>query len=112
MLLICSLYKKLYRCKNHFRPPDEFSQRPVETENVSDVEDVDGVMPSFYKFCAKTATGVFDKTINTIKTALPGNIQVEQSDNAWIFIQSDQTVSGFVGRFPRTKYKIFRRWTS
>lgn len=55
---------------------------------------MDGFMPSFYKFCAKTATGVLDKTIHTIKTALPGTAQgVEQSDNAWIFIQTDQTVS-------------------
>lgn len=86
-----------------FRPPDEFTQKSIETENISDVEDVDGVMPSFYKFCAKTATGVFDKTINTIKTALPGNIQVEQSDNAWIFIQSDQTVSDFILKFSKIK---------
>ncbi|XP_018560919.1 uncharacterized protein LOC108903275 isoform X2 [Anoplophora glabripennis] len=82
-------------------PPDEFPQKSIETENISDVEDVDGVMPSFYKFCAKTATGVFDKTINTIKTALPGNIQVEQSDNAWIFIQSDQTEADILTRMKK-----------
>ncbi|KAJ8914548.1 hypothetical protein NQ315_010012 [Exocentrus adspersus] len=82
-------------------PPDEFLQRTVEVESASDVDDVDGVMPSFYKFCAKTATGVFDKTINTIKTALPGNIQIEQSDNAWIFIQLDQTESDILTRMKK-----------
>lgn len=62
----------------------------------SDVDEGDGVMPSFYKFCAKTATGVLDKTINTIKTALPGTAQgFEQNDNAWIFLQSDQQVKSF-----------------
>lgn len=58
------------------------------------MEEMDGFMPSFYKFCAKKATGVLDKTIHTIKTALPGTAQgVDQSDNAWIFIQTDQSVS-------------------
>ncbi|KAJ8959852.1 hypothetical protein NQ318_011585 [Aromia moschata] len=83
-------------------PPDEFPQRLVEAENVSDVDEGDGVMPSFYKFCAKTATGVFDKTINTIKTALPGNIQgVEQSDNAWIFIQTDHVEADVLTRMKK-----------
>lgn len=55
---------------------------------------MDGFMPSFYKFCAKTATGVLDKTIHTIKTALPGTAQgIESNDNAWIFVQTDQNVS-------------------
>lgn len=78
------------------RPPDDFASKPTEAECVSDLDEVDGVMPTFYKFCAKTATGVLDKTLNTIKTALPGNPQgSEQTDNAWIFIQQEQTV-----RFP------------
>lgn len=55
---------------------------------------MDGFMPSFYKFCTKTATGVLDKTIHTIKTALPGTAQgIESNDNAWIFVQTDQNVS-------------------
>uniref|UniRef100_A0AAR5QF37 PXA domain-containing protein n=1 Tax=Dendroctonus ponderosae TaxID=77166 RepID=A0AAR5QF37_DENPD len=54
--------------------PDEYSKQ-VESEGTSDAEtlEVDGVMPSFYKFCTKTASGVFSNTFNTIKTALPGN---------------------------------------
>lgn len=77
----------------HFRPPEDFAQKIAETESISDMDEVDGVMPSFYKFCAKTATGVFDKTIHTIKTALPGTVQdVEYNDNAWIFLQNEQSV--------------------
>lgn len=38
-----------------------------------DLSDVDGALPSMYKQWAKTATGVFQNTLNTIKTALPGN---------------------------------------
>ncbi|XP_076265572.1 uncharacterized protein LOC143199568 isoform X2 [Rhynchophorus ferrugineus] len=55
--------------------PEEYFQKHPETENVSDVEalEVDGMMPNFYKFCAKTASGVLSNTLNTIKTALPGN---------------------------------------
>lgn len=75
------------------RPPDDFGQKTSETDNISDFDEVDGVMPSFYKFCAKTATGVLDKTIHTLKTALPGTGPgIEQNDNAWIFIQNDQQV--------------------
>ncbi|VEN46450.1 unnamed protein product [Callosobruchus maculatus] len=52
-----------------------------------------GVMPTFYKFCAKTATGVLDKTLHTIKTALPAGhphpFQQTGPDNAWIFILPD-----------------------
>ncbi|XP_030766630.1 uncharacterized protein LOC115890525 isoform X2 [Sitophilus oryzae] len=55
--------------------PEDYIQKQVESENVSDVEamEVDGMMPNFYKFCAKTASGVLSNTLNTIKTALPGN---------------------------------------
>ncbi|CAH1155933.1 unnamed protein product [Phaedon cochleariae] len=86
------------------RPPDDFMQKSseAEVENISDLDEVDGVMPSFYKFCAKTATGVLDKTIHTIKTALPSNIQgVEQSDNAWIFIQTDQNEADILTRMKK-----------
>lgn len=37
----------------------------------AELTDVDGVMPSLYKFYNKTATGL-QNTFNTIKTALPG----------------------------------------
>lgn len=64
-----------------------------------DITEVDGVMPSLYKFCARTATGVFQNTLNTIKTALPGNIpeHVQQSlirDNVdnWTYVASDLSV--------------------
>ncbi|KAJ8984941.1 hypothetical protein NQ317_012192 [Molorchus minor] len=84
------------------RPPEEFPQRLAEAENISDIDEGDGVMPSFYKFCAKTATGVFDKTINTIKTALPSNIQgIGQLDNAWIFVQTDQTEAEILTRMKK-----------
>ncbi|KAL3269311.1 hypothetical protein HHI36_008384 [Cryptolaemus montrouzieri] len=44
-----------------------------DSKSVVDLDDVDSFVPSFYKFCAKTATGVFNNTLNTIKTALPVN---------------------------------------
>lgn len=76
------------------RPPEDFGQKTVETDGASDTDEADGVMPSFYKFCAKTATGVFDKTLHTIKTALPGAVHgIGQNDNAWIFVQTSQSVS-------------------
>ncbi|XP_045474844.1 uncharacterized protein LOC123680793 isoform X6 [Harmonia axyridis] len=40
-------------------------------KSLLDLEEVDGFIPSIYKMCAKTATGVFNNTLNTIKTALP-----------------------------------------
>lgn len=85
------------------RPPEDLGQKIADIENISDTNEVDGVMPSFYKFCAKTATGVLDKTIHTIKTALPGTVQgVEQSDNAWIFIQSnDQSEADILTRMKK-----------
>ncbi|XP_045474840.1 uncharacterized protein LOC123680793 isoform X2 [Harmonia axyridis] len=47
---------------------------PMMSDNnksLLDLEEVDGFIPSIYKMCAKTATGVFNNTLNTIKTALP-----------------------------------------
>ncbi|KAG5891387.1 hypothetical protein JTB14_020115 [Gonioctena quinquepunctata] len=83
-------------------PPDEIGQRRAEVENALDVDETDGVMPSFYKFCAKTATGVFDKTIHTIKTALPSNtLGVEQSDNPWIFVQKDESETDILHRMKK-----------
>ncbi|XP_057652629.1 uncharacterized protein LOC130891737 isoform X1 [Diorhabda carinulata] len=74
------------------RPPDDLTQKPLEGESTVESDEVDGMIPSFYKFCAKTATGVFDKTIHSIKTALPTHVPgLEHSDNAWIFLQTDQT---------------------
>ncbi|CAH1966150.1 unnamed protein product [Acanthoscelides obtectus] len=91
-------------CLGFHRPPEIEEQtavaaagpsRPPFAEcvgggDVDGPETTDGVMPSFYKFCAKTATGVLDKTLHTIKTALPGNAPgIEQNDNAWIFVQAE-----------------------
>lgn len=58
-------------------------------------EETDGVMPSFYKFCAKTATGVIHNTLNTIKTALPGNVSdCDRYDSAekWLFVEANTSV--------------------
>ncbi|CAH1114966.1 unnamed protein product [Psylliodes chrysocephalus] len=83
-------------------PPDETGQKPLESELGSDPDEVDGMIPSFYKFCAKTATGVLDKTIHSIKTALPSNVQgVEHSDNAWIFMQTEQNETDILTRMKR-----------
>lgn len=56
-------------------------------------------MPSLYKFCARTATGVFQNTLNTIKTALPGNVQehvqpslIQDNVDNWTYIASDSSV--------------------
>lgn len=49
-------------------------------------------MPSLYKFCAKTATGMFQNTINTLKTALPSNTNEQQFADDWTFVASDVTV--------------------
>ncbi|CAG9862617.1 unnamed protein product [Phyllotreta striolata] len=74
----------------------------LESENSSDPDEVDGVIPSFYKFCAKTATGVLDKTILSIKTALPSHVQnIEYSDNAWIFMQANQNETEILTRMKR-----------
>lgn len=72
-------------------------QRQIESGNASDAEalEVDGVMPSFYKFCTKTASGVFSNTLNTIKTALPGNsTENVYTVELWKFI-ANQKVSVF-----------------
>jgi hypothetical protein len=60
------------------------------------VDETDGMMPSFYKFCAKTATGVIHNTLNTIKTALPGNVaDSDRYDGTakWLFVEANSTVS-------------------
>ncbi|XP_060529837.1 uncharacterized protein LOC132704092 isoform X2 [Cylas formicarius] len=83
--------------------PDEYAQRAVESENTSDIEasEVDGVMPSFYKFCTKTASGVLTNTINTIKTALPGNNNgLNSSTERWIF-KSELIESGLLLRMKK-----------
>ncbi|KRT85904.1 hypothetical protein AMK59_1220 [Oryctes borbonicus] len=56
-----------------FVAPLEYAGRYAAHASSDDVE-VDGALPSLYKFCARTATGVFHNTLNTLKTALPGNI--------------------------------------
>ncbi|XP_072379502.1 uncharacterized protein [Diabrotica undecimpunctata] len=83
-------------------PPDELMQKPLESENALDPDEVDGMIPSFYKFCAKTATGVLDKTIHSIKTALPSHVPgVEHSDDAWIFLQTDQNEVDILSRMKK-----------
>lgn len=58
-------------------------------------------MPSLYKFCARTATGVFQNTLNTIKTALPGNmaesqqVHVHYNTEDWTFVEEDASVGLF-----------------
>lgn len=67
---------------------------------------MDGALPSLYKFCARTATGVFQNTLNTIKTALPGNISDQEQQHRhdgsfdrsfdsenWMYVASDVGVS-------------------
>lgn len=65
-----------------------------------DLSEVDGVMPSLYKFYNKTATGL-QNTFNTIKTALPGNEKCDENktDGArkWIF-ETDDGVSSVLFR--------------
>ncbi|CAH1122474.1 unnamed protein product [Ceutorhynchus assimilis] len=85
--------------------PDEYVilQKQIESENTSDVEalEVDGVMPSFYKFCTKTASGVFSNTLNTIKTALPGNTTESiYTVELWKFI-ADQKESDILVRMKK-----------
>lgn len=77
-----------------FRPPDDFSHKILENDNIGDLDVPDGMMPSFMKFCAKT-TDVFHKSINTIKTALPGNVPGTDYFNIhdkWMFIQTENKV--------------------
>ncbi|XP_050498928.1 uncharacterized protein LOC114334891 isoform X2 [Diabrotica virgifera virgifera] len=82
-------------------PPDELMQKP-ENDSALDPDEVDGMIPSFYKFCAKTATGVLDKTIHSIKTALPSHVPgVEHSDDAWIFLQTDQSEVDVLSRMKK-----------
>lgn len=51
------------------------------------------MMPSLYKFCAKTATGMFQNTINTLKTALPSNTNAQQVADDWTYIANDVSVN-------------------
>ena len=63
-------------------PFDDVSKTPLEYtgSSIEDITEVDGTLPSLYKFCTRTATGVLQNTLNTIKTALPGNAsEVEQN---------------------------------
>ncbi|XP_044269476.1 uncharacterized protein LOC123014420 [Tribolium madens] len=71
-------------------PQDEISNKIL----LEDGDETDGVMPSFYKFCAKTATGVIHNTLNTIKTALPGNVaECDRYDGLekWLFVEANAT---------------------
>ncbi|EFA09342.1 uncharacterized protein LOC103314394 [Tribolium castaneum] len=71
-------------------PQDDISNKIL----LEDGDETDGVMPSFYKFCAKTATGVIHNTLNTIKTALPGNVaECDRYDGLekWLFVEANTT---------------------
>lgn len=84
----------------NYRPQDEIAKTPIEPPP-TDLTKVDGAMPSLYKFCARTATGVFQNTLNTIKTALPGNVNecIVGNMEDWTFIEADSTVSKFVEKY-------------
>ncbi|XP_017781714.1 PREDICTED: uncharacterized protein LOC108566375 isoform X2 [Nicrophorus vespilloides] len=82
------------------------SVTPIEIISSGSLEDFceDGA-PSVYKAWAKTATGVFQNTLNTLKTALPGNNEqdglvttsvattikpiAEMGEKQWVFVQED-----------------------
>ncbi|KAF2900775.1 hypothetical protein ILUMI_05405 [Ignelater luminosus] len=86
-------------------PQDEIAKTPIEPPP-TDLTKVDGAMPSLYKFCARTATGVFQNTLNTIKTALPGNINesnqcVVGNMEDWTFIEADSTSDDFYSRMKK-----------
>lgn len=80
-------------------PPEDFQQK-LESQ-VADTIEIDGMVPSFYKFCAKTATGVLQNTINTLKTALPtANLtdSLQSTTEKWYFIQSEQKETDLINR--------------
>ncbi|KAF5303294.1 hypothetical protein FQA39_LY10033 [Lamprigera yunnana] len=68
-------------------------QDEMKTSVEPDMTKINGTMPSLYKFCTRTATGVFQNTLNTIKTALPGNsseaAQIQNLHNDWTFVEAD-----------------------
>ncbi|KAK4878397.1 hypothetical protein RN001_010903 [Aquatica leii] len=70
-------------------PQDDALKTPLEP----DAAKTNGAMPSLYKFCTRTATGVLQNTLNTIKTALPGNTtdasQLPSCNSDWTFIEAD-----------------------
>nr|XP_022910839.1 uncharacterized protein LOC111421873 [Onthophagus taurus] len=73
------------------RQPIDETGRSLSTLSNSSFEDltnVDGALPSLYKFCARTATGVFQNTLNTLKTALPGNQSTIDQENEFISIEN------------------------
>ncbi|KAK5638239.1 hypothetical protein RI129_012534 [Pyrocoelia pectoralis] len=84
-------------------PQEEVIKTPIEPDLIK----TDGAMPSLYKFCARTATGVFQNTLNTIKTALPGNtnehvpIQVPCTNGEWTFVEGDSSNDDFNSRMKK-----------
>ncbi|KAB0791579.1 hypothetical protein PPYR_03379 [Photinus pyralis] len=84
-------------------PQEEVMKTPLEPDPTK----TDGAMPSLYKFCARTATGVFQNTLNTIKTALPGNandavpIQVPCTNGEWTFVEGDSSSDDFNSRMKK-----------
>lgn len=73
---------------NYFRISDT-------SKSLLDLEEVDGFIPSIYKVCAKTATGVFNNTLNTIKTALPATDEevITYGIEKWEFEKIEEKVS-------------------
>ncbi|KAI4455246.1 sorting nexin [Holotrichia oblita] len=95
-----------------FSTPLEYTGRYAIPSNSSDETEVDGTLPSLYKFCARTATGVFHNTLNTIKTALPGNISDQEGRHDgildrnwdcenWTYVASDVGADDFSSRAQR-----------
>ncbi|KAF5294329.1 hypothetical protein FQR65_LT10782 [Abscondita terminalis] len=75
-------------------PQEEVLKTPMEPDAVK----TNGGMPSLYKFCTRTATGVFQNTLNTIKTALPGNASETSevsSKSDWTFVEADSVQNDF-----------------
>lgn len=82
-------------------PQDDKITPCLEPLVAAELADVDGVMPSLYKFYNKTATGL-QQTFNTIKTALPGNEKMEEQKTVpdgtkmWKFIPDKNVNSIYV----------------
>ncbi|XP_025830263.1 uncharacterized protein LOC108739328 [Agrilus planipennis] len=91
------------------KPSDEGGNvgEVIAIQNEQDIARVDGTMPSLYKFCARTATGVFQNTLNTIKTALPGTVNETTQDihnsaiDNWTFVEVDSFSDDFQSRMEK-----------
>lgn len=102
------IYRLLEDVNKTSLTPLEYTGKYTNNPNSEDVE-VDGALPSLYKFCARTATGVFQNTLNTLKTALPGNISDQEQHRHdamldkncdlenWMYVASNTGVSSLKG---------------